>query len=280
MAHLIELIRNGDIAKIKAHLIYFQEDTNKTVSNMTPLTIALNNSSEEIIELLLKHGAEVFSIYDDETPFMRAMKRGVSTVDMLMKYVPKSLKYFCFKRGVYDYESDMKNIFKFAIDNNRIYIIILLKYCNNYERLDIFSEAMELNNKHVIDHIINTYGPNMYTEMFGVTLLMKAAHLNRKDIIKQLIDAGANVHAQTRGDNYTAETYPGGWTRQDKHTIKLLSEYPFYVQLLNIVICLYTIPTYHILWITNCLQGSDVLSDKRKIGLIEGVKRSIEKLKK
>ena len=197
---LIKSVKNND-KEITELLIEIGANVNGgDCQNITPLIWAVIKNNKEIVKILVKAGANLFD-KDNNNKTAISVACSMGCKEMVELVVKKGCNNVCegiLTASVYG----NKDIIEFLINFNMNMTIT----CNHYNEalikaLSSYSEND--NTKEIIKLLINNGANVNYTGYFGYTPLILASKRDYKDIVKLLIQAGANINYHTN-NNYTA----------------------------------------------------------------------------
>jgi len=166
---------------VNAHYTFDGRDyrCTKNPNDNTPLIKAIEKGNIDIVNLLIEHGADIFSIYQRQTPLMHAITKAVSSNNQNYLAIIQSLIQESDKLG-------RKQEYLAIMDPNMGETALTLAI-KTEKTTNVCLDAISI----LIDHIgINSLDAG------GWTPLMRAVHkAHSLAIIDLLIDKGANINA-------------------------------------------------------------------------------------
>ncbi len=201
---LFDAVNRGDKEAAKDLLELGPDEININVKNrydQTPLHIAAEKGCTETVELLLKEGADINAENSDgQTPLHEAVWNGYTeTVKLLLDKKANVNTKDNYGKTALDYASERSHNDSERSHNDIVGILIqrIRQQKNSQNLLD----ALKRGDKEAVE-ILLELGPNeidINDEECGVTPLHLASSIGYIDIIRMLLEKGADINAQ---DNY------------------------------------------------------------------------------
>lgn len=154
-----------------------------------PVRTASETNNLELVKYLIEKGADIHARNDD------AMYRVLGNIYVDETEKDKSVAYYLFEKYKDIYIKNRKIVLKSMCKYNYIAEYFVINYESDdihYNKDELFIEAMKYNNR-IIDILMEKYG-NYYAK--NKRIIMKVARCGDVELMKRLIDYGADIHIQ------------------------------------------------------------------------------------